>query len=79
MKNWNYKKPKEEKILKPFTKDGYNNVRLWKEGKSEQVRVCDMVARAFVPNPENMPFVVHINGDLLDDRAVNLKWSWTPE
>ena len=80
MKSWKFRKPKQEKFLTPFKKeDGYNYVRLWKDGKSEDKRVCDLVAQSFVPNPENMPFIVHINGDLLDDKAVNLKWSWIPE
>lgn len=80
MKSWNYKKPREEKILTPFKReDGYNYVRLWRDGKPQEMKVCEMVAKTFIPNPENMPFVIHINGDWLDDKAVNLKWSWIPE
>lgn len=44
----------------------------------KEFRVCDLVAQAHVPNPENLPYVVHV-GDKLDDRAVNLKWSAEPE
>ena len=54
-------------------------VNLSREGKMEKVKMCYLVARAFVRNEEMRPYVVHVNGDRRDHRAENLVWSEKPE
>lgn len=55
---------------------GYNQVQLHKGTRedSHTYPVYKLVAKVFVPNPENKPCVDHINTDRTDDRACNLRW-----
>lgn len=54
-------------------------VNLSKGGRMEKVKVCYLVARAFVRNEAMRPYVMHVNGDRRDHRAENLVWSEKPE
>ncbi len=54
---------------------GYKGVLLSKENKLTCARVHRLVARAFIPNPKNLETVDHINSDVTDNRAVNLRWA----
>lgn len=55
-------------------KDGFLCVVLEKNGDREVRRVHEVVAEAFVPNPEGKKKVKHKNGDITDNRADNLEW-----
>lgn len=44
------------------------------EGKRKTFYVHRLVAEAFIPNPDNLPTVNHINEDHHDNRAENLEW-----
>jgi hypothetical protein len=69
-------KPVKEKIIKPYAiKKGYLVVSLYKEGKREKYLVHRLVAEAFIPNPDNLPFINHKNEIKTDNRATeNLEW-----
>lgn len=67
--------PVSEKILSASNNGyGYLRLGLTKECKVTSRVVHRLVAKAFVPNPENKPEVNHINGIKTDNRAVNLEW-----
>lgn len=63
------------KNLKPCSdRFGYKLVVLSKYGVTETFRVHRLVAEAFVSNPDNKPFVDHINTLPYDNRSENLRW-----
>lgn len=64
-----------ERFLKPIkSKDGYLFVNLYKNGKPKVMRVHRLVAQAFIENPDNKPYVNHIDGNRTNNAANNLEW-----
>ena len=62
------------KILSVITRGLYQVVSLHKNGKGKMFLVHRLVAQAFLPNPDNLPEVDHLNGDKTDNRVENLEW-----
>ena len=53
---------------------GYPRVYLTKENTGNTFSVHRLVAKTFIPNPENKAQVNHINGIKHDNRVENLEW-----
>ena len=63
------------KILKPRkSKNGYFTYNLRKDGKAKNEYIHRLVAKAFIPNPNNLPQVDHIDGNKSNNHVSNLRW-----
>lgn len=68
-------KDKDGKILKGGKHDfGYIKYSLHSIDGIKQILGHRLVAQAFISNPENKPYIDHINGITCDNRVENLRW-----
>lgn len=71
----NAKGVKRDGFLKPGTDcKGYLRCALSMNNNLVTFKVHRLVAKAFLPNPYNLPQVNHINGNKQDNRVENLEW-----
>lgn len=68
------KKDTTNYFLSQSIQQDYKFVSLLINGQAKRMRVHRLVAMAFIPNPENKPYVNHINGDKGDNNVENLEW-----
>lgn len=54
--------------------NGYYNVTLKVDKSVKRFGVHQLVARAFIPNPEELPEIHRIDGDLANNSVDNLEW-----
>ena len=81
----NVKNLDTEKLVVPSNK-GYLNVRLYdlnkkkgEPGYRKDYQIHRLVALNFVKNPDNKPFVNHIDGNKFNNDASNLEWCTASE
>ena len=75
VKSLNYMRTGREGILKPSKKrDGYLQVCLFKNGKRKYIMVHRLVAEAFIPNLNNLPFINHKSEIKTQNNVDNLEW-----
>lgn len=61
-------------IIKPALNKGYLRLVLYKNGKKKNKTIHQLVAEAFVDNPNNYSCINHINEIKTDNRVENLEW-----
>lgn len=61
-------------ILKPAIQQGYAHVTLYIDKKGKRMKIHRLVAMAFIPNPDNKPYVNHIDGVRNNNNVDNLEW-----
>lgn len=69
----------KERLLKYALQDGYQRVKLCKDGKQKLHFIHRLVAEAFIPNTDNKPCIDHINTIRTDNRVENLRWVTSKE
>lgn len=83
IKNYNYevsnlgnvRNIKTKRVLKPeYSNKGYACVQLIKNHKIKKFRIHRLVAKLFIPNPDNLPEVNHKDEDKSNNCVENLEW-----
>ena len=65
-------KTKDELKLNPV--GGYNMVGIYGDHERVQCKVNRLIALTFIPNPDNLPVVDHIDNNKINDHVLNLRW-----
>lgn len=74
VKSLNYNHTGKERILLQWYNKGYNRIGLVKNGILKMYSVHRLVAEAFIPNPNNLPFVNHKDENKQNNIVSNLEW-----
>ena len=66
---------KRKKAMSPQKKGDYYTVKLSNSGKCSVKRIHILVAKAYIPNPDNLPIVNHLDGKTENNIVENLEWN----
>ena len=56
------------------TGDGYYRIGLYKKGKRKSHGIHHLLAQSYIPNPKNLPYVDHIDKNIINNNLSNLRW-----
>lgn len=70
------KRTEPRKLNVRYTKHGYGRVYMRREStnKREDVYIHRIIAELFIPNPNNLPEVNHLDNNRGNNKATNLEW-----
>lgn len=71
----NFDGTSQPRVMNPYNVHGYKRLRLFKDKNKVSIGVHRLVAMAFIPNPENKPFINHKDGDPNNNTVENLEWA----
>jgi len=72
-------KNEKNEIKGSIGSNGYKCVTFRSGSIEKKYSIHRLVAEAFVPNPENKPYVNHLDGDKLNNNDWNLEWTTAKE
>ena len=71
---WSYKKLNSYVTWMKSREDKYKRIELRKDNKKKSHYLHRLLAEAYIPNPDNLPYVNHIDGNKHNNNLGNLEW-----